>query len=474
MAIQPIGSLSIRPPETAELVHLDPSLRGKAQVAEWKSGLDPMHTKSVKLWVLNTDQGRRFDLAGCLNGWTSPNDAVREICSLGLQVAEAHQLIPAEQLGWSFVMFSLNIYSMPRISEFRKRSYAWGRDFKAAAKDQIGQMLAFDLGNEPKPGKRVSLNKDPRLNAAAEDVFPKAENVRLISRFALYIAKHWRQKDQMAPERIRQAVITSVLAGNLQQDEVSQANQTKTAEVLVDRVVKIAGQENKDMPDALIGLQRRGYRDIALSLNIPIEKVRRDILSLMASTFWDIVDFWNVVMSSIRSLVRPRLSAAELTVFDRLYLPQAHVADLPPYLLWPRYDLVMPVSLMLLDTPADEAWRLNAIPGNLEALAEMDDTTRRSDLERKGGRQRQARRVGNDGNGEFPGDWFEMQPPPTDDFAPIDEDVLKRLFAKSGGLPCPKCAKPVQDLAISSGTALQTVVLKLSPCGCTIPASDWM
>ena len=132
----------------------------------------------------------------------------------------------------------------------------------------------------------------------------------------------------------------------------------------------------------------------------------------------------------------------------------------------------MPVSLMLLDTPADKAWRLNAIPGNLEAFAEMDDTTRRSDLERGGGRQRQAPTVGNDGNGEFTGDLLEMQPASSDDSAHIDEDVLKRLFAKSGGLPCPKCDKPVQDFEISSGDTIQTVALTLSPCGCTISASD--
>jgi hypothetical protein len=369
----------------------------------------------------------------------------------------------------------LNIDLMPHISEFRKRSYAWGNDFKAAAKNQIGQMLAFDLGNEPKPGKRVSLNNDPRLNAAAEDVFPRAESVRLLSRLALYIAKHWRQKDQMAPERVRQAAITSVLAGGLQQDEVSQASQTRTAQALIDRVYRIAGRENNELLDRLKQLQRRGYNDIVRSLKIPKEEVRRDILSLMASTFWDIAAPWTIVMGSIRSLVRPRLSTAELTVFDRLYLPQGHVADLPPCLLWPRGDIVMPVSLMLLDTPADEAWRLGAIPWNLEAFADMDDATRRYDLERRGGRQRQAPTVGNDESGRSSGDWLEMQPAPADDCAHIDVIALKQGFAKlarAGSVPCPKCGEQVQDVDSPGDDLLQAAVLRLSPCGCSISASD--
>ena len=475
MAMRPIGSLNIRPPETAELVYLDPCLHGKARVAEWESGLE--HTPPVKLFVYDLDQGRRFYLAAPLNGWSSLRQAVHDICSLGLRVAEANQLIPQEQLGWSLVMLLLNTELMPRISEFRKRSYAWGYDFKAAAKDQIGQMLAFDLGNEPKPGKRVSLNKDPRLNAAAEDVFLKAESVRLISRLALYITKYWRRKDQMAPERIRQAVITSVLAGDLQQDEVSRARETNTARALVDRVVKTAGQENKDIIDTLIKLQRRGYNDIAQSLKVPLEDVRRDILSLMASTFWDIAGFWNLVMGSIRCMVQPQLSTEEMTAFARLYLPQAHVADLPPCLLWPRRDLVIPTSLMLLDTPADEAWRLDAIPWNLEAFADLDDTTRRSDLERRGGQQRQAPMAGDDKNGGSSSDWWATQSASPDDSAHIDEAALKQVFAqlvRAGLVPCPMCGRQVQDVDSSGDDLLQAAVLKLSPCGCTISASDLM
>jgi len=475
MAIQPIGSLNIRPPETAELVHLNPILHDKTQVAEWNSGLDSEHTKLVKLFVYNMDQGRRFDLAGCLNGWLSPQQAVHDICSLGLKVAYANQLIPQEELDRCWVMLLLNTELMPCISEFRKRSYAWGRDFTAAAREQIGQMFAFDLGNEAEPGTRVSLNNDPRLNAAAEEVFPRAESIRLISRFALYAAKHWRQQDQMAPERIRQAVITSVMAGDLQQDEVSQASQTRTAHALIDRVYRIAGRENNELSDRLKQLQRRGYNDIVRSLSIPKEEVRRDILSLMASTFWDIADPWTIVMGSIRSLVRPCLSTAELTVFDRLYLPQAHMADLPPYLLWPRRDIVMPVSLMLLDTPADDAWRLNAIPWNLKAFAEMDDVTRQADLERKGKRQRQAPTAGNDKNGEILDDWLANQLAPAGDSAHVDQDVLKRVFAKllkSGSVPCPKCDKRVQSVDVASGISLQTIALKLSPCGCIVSASD--
>lgn len=472
MDTKPIGSLSIRPPKTTELEHLDPILHGKAMVAEWKSGLGPKHTPPVKLSVASTDRGRRFYLNGCLNGWSYPKDAVHDICSLGLKVAEATQRIPPDQLDRTWIMLLLNIYLMPSISELRTRSYDWGRDFRAAAKDKIGQMLAFQLSDEPKPEKRTALARDPRLNAAAENVFPKADSVPLISRLALYITRWWRREDQMAPERIRQAVISSVLAGDLQQDEVKRASQTRTAEALVARVIKISKREKDELLDTLIKLKRRGFNDIARSLKIPKNQVRRDVLSLMASTFWDLAVPWTLVMGSIRSLVRPRLSTAEITSFDRLYLPQAHVANLPPYLLWPRRNVVIDPSLMLLDTPTDEAWRLNAIPWNLEAFAELDDATRRADLERRGGWQRQAPAVGGHEKGEASDEWFDMQPEHTDDSAPIDPDVLKRVFARFRGLPCPKCDEQVQDLDVSVGTALQNVIVELSPCGCAISASD--
>ena len=477
MAMQPIGSVSIRPPETTELACLDASLHGKVAVAEWKPGLDPEHTPPVKLLVFSTDRGRRFYLTGHLNGWSSPKEAVRAICLLGLRVAETNKVIPQEQLDRALFMLLLNVDLMPFMSEFRKRSYAWGRDFTVAAKDQIGLMLAFQLSEEPKPGGKVSLARDPRLNAAAEDVFPTAESVKLFSRFALYAAKCWRKRDQLTSERIRQAVITSVLAGDLKQDEVSCASETKTAEALIARVIKIAGREKDELLSTLLKLKGRGFNDIAKSLKIPREEVRRGILSLTAGTFWDLAVPWTVVMVSIRGLVQPLLSAEETTVFDRLYLPQAHLAGLPPYLLWPRYDLVIPVSQMLLDTPEDESWRFNAIPWSLEAFAETDDITRRSDRARKGkgGRERLAP-LAKGGSKKAQADWLEIQATCSGDSTPIDRAVLKRDFAqlvKSGSVPCPSCGEQVRDLNVCGGDSHRTVALELFPCGCIVSASDF-
>ncbi len=170
MDMQPIGSVRIRPLETTELVHVAPCLHGKVTVAEWMPGLDPQHAPSVKLLTLPTDQGRKFYLAGRLNGWSAPREAVAEICSLGLRVAEANGVIPPDQRAWFEAMLMLNTELMPIISEFRTRSYDYGRDFKAVAKDQFGLMLAFQLNDELPPEEKAPLVKDPRLNAAAEDV----------------------------------------------------------------------------------------------------------------------------------------------------------------------------------------------------------------------------------------------------------------------------------------------------------------
>jgi len=132
---------------------------------------------------------------------------------------------------------------------------------------------------------------------------------------------------------------------------------------------------------------------------------------------------------------------------------------------------VIPVSLMLLDTPADEVWRLDAIPWNLEAFAELDDTTRRSDRARKNKGKGPAPSAAKGKNGGSSGD------PPSDDSTPADKVALKLVFAqlaKSGSVPCPGCGKQIQDVDVSSGDSLQTAVLEFSPCGCTVPASDFM
>jgi hypothetical protein len=163
----------------------------------------------------------------------------------------------------------------------------------------------------------------------------------------------------------------------------------------------------------------------------------------------------------------------EAAMYDRLYLPQDYLAGLPPYVLWPRRDIVMPLSLQLLATPPNESWRLNAISHCLMTYGEMDDFTRHHDRERKA--REKLNKQGGVVVGNSKGSPPREEPTATVPDTPLDLGKLKDLLDRelaSGAIPCSKCGEYIKGYeVVEAGGAAQATV-RLQPCGCSFGRKD--
>lgn len=475
--MKPVGSVDIRPPLEQELTCLDPKLHEKVTIAEWRPLLDIPNSPTVKLLVINALEGRQFHLLGSLNGWSSLCQAVEAVTQLGLMVAEAYGLMPRAELDRACVGLFRNIQLLPHMSEFRKRAYRTVRDYRPSA-EGVRLSLMPEYFIEPPQTMIVGRGEEERfdestlrkkqLREVTEEVFGPKSTAGLLTQLALYAATHWRCRDPLGQEQAWRAVVGAIAVGDFSREEVEQAVRGRTAEALAARIDKVAGKEDDVMDKVFRGYQKRGFADLARSLGLPRKQVRRDVLCIMVDSFWDLPAPWNVVMASIRALIRPTLDTMEATMYDRLYLPQDYLAGLPPCVLWARCDIVMSISLQLLATPPNESWRLNAIPHCLEVYREMDNFTRSHDRNRKA--REKLYKQGGVEVGNSKGNSPREEPTATVPDTPLDMEEVKSLLDReitSGAVPCSKCGEYIKGYEIVEAGGAAQATVRLQPCGCS-------
>ena len=228
---------------------------------------------------------------------------------------------------------------------------------------------------------------------------------------------------------------------------------------------KVARQEQKDLTKVFDRLRSQGFRDLAEAVKdggpINRDEIRRNFLCMMVASFWRLSKLWCAALQSVKNLISPPLEGLETLMFDRMYLPQDYLAGLPAYLLWPREDIIIPLTLRFLTSSPEESGRLYMIPHCLKSFTEMDDFIKDRDRRRHGlgGKLMSQENAPEQGIEDVPRE--------------VDVEVLNELLSRLADLKCPQCGKTGKGEALRDPPRTGKAILKLS-CGCVIQISDYL
>ena len=469
------GEVILRSLAVNERPELSQALRKKSQVAEWRPPKGIKEPRNVLFLVLPTAQGRRFLLSPPLSGWSGLREAVARVSIMGYWWLRAEAGESGANLDLDAAELFLHFALMPRKREFRSRRYASAFDFRPSA--EAGQsLMPQHLMEAPVSTARDgsaeqidrSTSRRDELRRVSEPVFGENQP-DLLSSLALWNAEAFRSRRVWTRTQIWNAVARSVLAAKVTQGAVKRARDGCVAQLLVEHMMTVGMNDSKNMLKVFTRLHRQGFRDLwtksTVRGKVSKEQFGRDVLNLMAGSFWTVSRCWCRVMKSIRRSIRPRLNAEEEIMFDRLYLPQRYFAGLAPLVLWPRRAIVWSLAAKFLEMSKEESWRLFSIPYCLQTYAEMDDYTRRYDRKRK-------RPTGREVQREKP---EEIVKPSRSVATEVDPVWLKRLFDKEKGRgrrPCPDCGQHVKDIEVIEDSNTFEQLVKLLPCGCTLPIQN--
>ena len=461
-----IGHLSIRAPLPAEVADLAPELAAKTTVAEW-SPPSEVDARPIRFHVWREPTGRRFSLNQLLNGWGSQRQAVEEICKIGLRVLELNNKIGPDESTQALVMMFLHFEIMPGLQEFRSRRYKHAIDYRPSAAAGVGLMPQFfldppvetGLSEEGEPMIDLSTSRKHECGEAAERVFGSGA-VDLLT--ALALIDNGAGRKPLSRDQTWRAVVRSALAidANVNERTVERARNSETTHRFIARIEKVGRNDKKDFAKVFDQIRCRGFSEFARASGqgpaISIEEVRRNMLCLCADSFLHLSNLWSAAMFSVRNLITPSLTPSEAMMFDRLYLPQPHLADLPAFLLWPQRRIVLPMTLKLLT--AGEGRQMNAIPLTLELFADMDDYTRRHDRQRSDRRTVALKEMDPSGGRNF-----------------VSESLLADKLAgllSTMDLRCPTCKQPVADAKLEPTSGMGGRAIIIRPCGHRVDIAD--
>lgn len=473
------GEMTVRGLAADEFEGLSRGLREKCRVAVWRPPDGIRESQSVRFLVLPTHLGRRFYVSPPLSGWSSLREAVIHVAMMGYWWLRADEARPStDDLDLDAAELFLHFVLMPRKQQFRARQYKRLVDFLGSARQKISllpeQLLSAagssDGADRKKPKIKLTASAHSALKGAAEQVFGDVKT-DFLTMLALWHAEAFAE-DRPRPwrrERLWKAVVRSVLAVDITANAVRRARDSAAAKLLMAHVTRVSSDDNRELQRVFTRIQRQGFREIwaskAARKRIKRREFERDMLCLMADSFWTVSRCWCRVMGAVRQAIRPALSPMEGQMFDRLYLPQDYLAELAPLVLWPRMAIVWPLTAKFLEICEEESWRFNAIPFCLKVYAEMDDETRLHDRRRK-------RHKGREVQFEKPEDLIQ---PSSAAATEADLERLRELFHRqkeSGPLSCPKCDRNVENIDFTNDPESGEQRVKLTPCGCVFPVSS--